>query len=521
MKLVTSPRIEQEVRDVCAIFEDGTVWLAEGYDIDVGVLTKLALLRAAGLVPPERVREVRPIGEISKAWRNARVVAEPAGDSGGREVDGRARQLVEEGLRRAAEVRASDLVFLTNETAARMYLIINGRRYQLGDAMRVEEGLAAMRIAFYVKEEGSEQTSYQERASQGFAIRDSHRLHVPEGVVAVRAERGRSEPRGQHLYMRLFYYEAVDVRGLEELGFTEAECQVLARVRGTLRGAVVIGGETGSGKSTTVAVCLERQQEEFGGTLNVVTVEDPVEYPIRGAVQTTVSTAAQGEDRGKAFAKALMHFCRINPSSGMVSEIRDAEAARQVMRFVDTGHQVWTTIHADSANGIVFRLLDFGVPPAQLCKPGNFALLMRQVLVPVLCEACRLPAKGRLPRWLERELGTSDGLFIRNPKGCYACRREAAIGDLAWRGYSRSTVVAEMIVPDEGYLEFVRERDPIGALRYWRETLGGIPVEERISALIDAGGIDPVDAVSKGMLPVKRRILRPELSMIRSGAGIE
>ena len=450
MKLITSPRIQPEVRDVCAIFDDGTVWLAEGYDMDVSVLTKLAMLRATGLIPPERVREVRPIGDIAKTWREARVVAEPAGGSGGHEVDGRARKLVEDGLRRAAEVRASDLVFLTSETTARMYLIVNGRRYQLGDAMRVEEGLAAMRVAFYVKEEGSEQTSYQERASQGFAIRDSHRLHVPEGVVAVRAERGRSEPRGQHLYMRLFYSDAVDVGGLEELGFTAAECQIMARVRGTLRGAVVIGGETGSGKSTTMAVCLEHQQEEFGGTLNLVTVEDPVEYPIRGAIQTAVSTAAQGDDRGKAFARALMHFCRINPSSGMVSEIRDEEAARQVMRFVDTGHQVWTTIHADSANGIVFRLLDFGVPPAQLCKPGNFALLMRQVLVPLLCEACRLPAKGRLPGWLERELGTSEGLFARNPRGCYACRRDAAIGDLAWRGYSKSTVVAEMIVPDEG-----------------------------------------------------------------------
>ena len=516
MRLVTSPRIDRRVRDVCAIFDDGTVWLAEGYDIDVDVLTKLALLRAAGLVPPERVREVRPIGDIAKAWREANVALEPGDEHGAREADGRARQLVEEGLRRAAEVRASDLVFLTNDTAARMYLIVNGRRYQLGDAMRVEEGLSAMRVAFYVKEEGSEQTSYQERTTQGFAIRDSNRLHVPEGVVAVRGERGRSEPRGQHLYMRLFYHDAVDVQGLEELGFTDAECQVLARVRGTLRGAVMIGGETGSGKSTTVAVCLERQQEEFGGTLNVVTVEDPVEYPIRGAVQTAVSTAAQGEDRGKAFARALMHFCRINPSSGMVSEIRDAEAARQVMRFVDTGHQVWTTIHADSANGIVFRLLDFGVPPAQLCKPGNFALLMRQVLVPVLCEACRLPAKGRLPRWLEREIETSEGLFVRNPKGCYACRREAAIGDLAWRGYSKSTVVAEMIIPDEGYLEFVRERDPIGALRYWREALGGVPVEERIAGLIDAGMVDPADAVAKGMMPAKRRPARPELSVVRS-----
>ena len=519
MKLITSPRIEQKVRDVCAVFDEGTVWLAEGYDVDVDVLTNLALLRAAGLVPPERVREVRPIEDIARAWRKTSGVGEPVPERYGLEAEGRARQLVEEGLRRAAEVRASDLVLLTDDTAARMYLIVNGRRFQLGEALRVEGGPGCH--ADRVLREGRGERADELPGKSHAGIRNSRlesparprrRGGGPRGARAFRATR--TAPVHAPLLLR-----RGACPGPEELGFTDEECRILARVRGTLRGAVMIGGETGSGKSTTVAVCLERQQEEFGGTLNVVTVEDPVEYPIRGAVQTSVSTAAQGEDRGKAFARALMHFCRINPSSGMVSEIRDAEAARQVMRFVDTGHQVWTTIHADSANGIVFRLLDFGVPPAQLCKPGNFALLMKQVLVPVLCETCRLPADGRLPRWLERELESSEGLYVRNPQGCHECRREAAIGDLAWRGYSKSSVVAEMIVPDEGYLEFVRQRDPIGALRYWREALGGVPVEERISALIDDGLIDPGDAAAKGVMPVKRRVSRPELSVIRSGAG--
>ena len=518
MRLVTSSRIEPEIRAVCALFDEGTVWLAKGYDTDLELLSKLPVLRNQGVIPETRVREVRPIEDIAKAWRDAAMVRDTDVGHTVRGVDYSARRLLEEGLRRAAEVRASDLVFLTDEAAARMYLIVNGRRYQVGDAMRADDGVAAMRAAFFVKEEGSEQTSYQERITQGFAIRDSQELRMPKSVVAVRAERGRSEPRGQHLYMRLFYYDAIAVGGLEELGFTDAECQVLARVRGTLRGAVMIGGETGSGKSTTVAVCLERQQAEFGGTLNLVTVEDPVEYPIGGAVQIAVSTAAQGEDRDQAFARALMHFCRINPSSGMVSEIRDAQAARQVMRFVDTGHQVWTTIHADSANGIMFRLLDFGVAPAQLCKPGNIALLMSQVLVPVLCEECRLPARGRLPRWLEEDIEASEGLFVRNPKGCGACRREEGVGDLAWRGYRRSVVVPELIVPDEGYLASVREHDPIGALRYWREELGGVPVEERVSVLIRTGRVDPVDAAAKGMIRARRRAVRRGGNALTGGA---
>ena len=74
--------------------------------------------------------------------------------------------------------------------------------------------------------------------------------------------------------------------------------------------------------------------EEAEGQLNVVTIEDPVEYPIPGAVQIAVPTTGSGEERGKHFRNALMHFCRVHPASGMVSEIRDADAARQVLQFI-------------------------------------------------------------------------------------------------------------------------------------------------------------------------------------------
>ena len=130
--------------------------------------------------------------------------------------------------------------------------------------------------------------------------------------------------------------------------------------------------------------------EEAEGQLNVVTIEDPVEYPIPGAVQIAVPTTGSGEERGKHFRNALMHFCRVHPASGMVSEIRDADAARQVLQFIDTGHQVRTTIHVHSANAILFRLLDMGVGTAEVCKPGNIELLMKQTLLPRLCDGCAL-----------------------------------------------------------------------------------------------------------------------------------
>ena len=125
----------------------------------------------------------------------------------------------------------------------------------------------------------------------------------------------------------------------------------------------------------------------------------------------------------------------------MVSEIRDKEAARQVMRFVDTGHQCWTTIHAGDANGIVFRLPDLGVPAELVCNVGNLALLMKQAIVTELCEGCRMPATGTLPHWLTSDLQT-DEVFVRNPEGCSKCRKGTGLAAVASSGYRRRRAVA-------------------------------------------------------------------------------
>ena len=198
-----------------------------------------------------------------------------------------------------------------------------------------------------------------------------------------------------------------------------------------------------------------------------------------------------------------MHFCRVHPASGMVSEIRDADAARQVLQFIDTGHQVWTTIHVHSANAILFRLLDMGVGTAEVCKPGNIELLMKQTLLPRLCEACALtePSGGKaVPDWLGRHLASWPQVRFRNPEGCEGCNREdrSAVAGKAWNGYARQTAIAEAIRPDAAYLSYVRQRDPAGAWDHWVDNMGGAPIGERIWALVAAGKADPFDALRKG-----------------------
>ena len=487
---VRHKRISAEFREVCAVFEDGGYWFAKSYDREPWLLSEITALQIAKAIPEESTRRIVELEEIQEAWRGADAARESA--------DEETRKL-ERVLRIAAEARASDVVIETDEVACRVFAIVNDRKLQIGEKWRAEEGRRVMRKLFYFKEQGSQQTSYQERAFQGFAVRDHEGLRLPSKVSGLRGERGPSEPAGEHMFLRLFYSDTLEKLSLEALGFEEEQRAVLERMCRTLRGAVIIGGVTGDGKSTTLATCVLLQQEFFRHELNLVTAEDPVEIRIPGAVQLAVSTAAAGSLREEAFGSALRHFCRVNPGSGMVSEIRDVEAARQVMRFVDTGHQVWTTIHAGDANGIAFRLRDLGVPVEQVCNVGNLALLMKQTIVSVLCNACKIRATGKLPEWLVADLGT-DEVFLRNTGGCSVCRRGGGVSSSAWAGYRTRRAVAEMIQPNEQYLELVRRGEPNEALEYWVREMGGIPVHWRVRKLVLQGHVDPNDALAKGMV---------------------
>ena len=505
MNLVRHKRISEWMAQVCAVFEDGQYWFAEGYEREQRLLSEIAVLRKAKVIPHESSREVVSLRDIKAIREGAHVVDEDVD-----EQTRQARRKWEEALEVAAQARASDLVLEIDEAVCRVSAIVNDRKYQIGDLWTTGEGRRAMSKVFFVKERGSQQTSYQEREFQGFALRDRTRVRMPNRVGSLRGERGPSAPAGEHMFLRLLYADSLQELSLEKLGFATDQLEVFHRQCRTLRGATIVGGVTGDGKSTTLAACMDYQQRVFEGALNVVTVEDPVEIHIPSAVQLSVSTAAKGQARDDAFGEALRHFCRINPAVGMVSEIRDKEAARQVMRFVDTGHQVWTTLHAGDANGIVFRLLDLGVPMEQVCNVGNLALLVKQTIVSVLCEACRVRARDSIPDWVAADLGT-DEVWVRSPDGCEACRKGSGVSAQAWSGYRGRRAVAEMIQPDAKYLEYVRRREPNQALRYWLEEMGGVSVHQRVRDLVLEGDVDPLDALAKGLVLGEGGVVRAGL----------
>jgi type IV pilus assembly protein PilB len=183
---------------------------------------------------------------------------------------------------------------------------------------------------------------------------------------------------GEKAVVRILDSDAAP-RSLEGLGMAPEDLAALRRLLARGEGVVISAGPTGSGKSTTLFAALSELDRD---TRNVVTLEDPVEYRLRGASQIQVDRKA-----GLGFADALRAVLRQDPDVVMVGEIRDRETAEIAMAAAVTGHLVLSTIHTTDAPGAVTRLLNMGVPPFLVA--GGLAGVVAQRLVRRVCGTCR------------------------------------------------------------------------------------------------------------------------------------
>lgn len=183
---------------------------------------------------------------------------------------------------------------------------------------------------------------------------------------------------GEKVVLRLLRKTATVVT-LEDLGMN---AQQIAAYKNSVRkshGIILISGPTGSGKTTTLYATLNLLNNK---EVNILTIEDPVEYTIEGITQVHLR-----EDIGLSFSRALRTFLRQDPDIIMLGEIRDTETAQMAIRAALTGHLVLSTIHTNSAWGIITRLLDMGIPPFLLATTINMAVAQR--LIRKLCTHCR------------------------------------------------------------------------------------------------------------------------------------
>jgi type IV pilus assembly protein PilB len=183
---------------------------------------------------------------------------------------------------------------------------------------------------------------------------------------------------GEKIVMRLLGQDASNI-DLSTLGFQEAELKHYLEAVKKPNGIILISGPTGSGKTTTLYATLRLLNDS---RRNIVTVEDPIEYTLKGINQVQLK-----EDIGLTFASALKSFLRQDPDVIMLGEIRDSETALMAIRASLTGHLVLSTIHTNSAIGTISRLIDMGVPSYLISETLNLSLAQR--LVRKLCDHCK------------------------------------------------------------------------------------------------------------------------------------
>lgn len=241
---------------------------------------------------------------------------------------------------------------------------------------------------------------------------------------------------GEKIVMRLLGKDAERIE-LQQLGLTPKQMSDYLEGVKSPSGIVLISGPTGSGKTTTLYATLKLLNKT---SKNILTIEDPIEYTLDGINQVQLK-----ESIGLDFGKVLRTFLRQDPNIIMVGEIRDQDTASAAIRLSQTGHLVLSTVHTNSAWGIVSRLVYMGIPAYLLADTLNLAIAQR--LVRLLCPDCKKSRQikpGDLPGKFKSEHAIN---HCYNPVGCEAC---------FYTGYKGRQAVYEIIPIDNELSEMIK-----------------------------------------------------------------
>lgn len=285
---------------------------------------------------------------------------------------------------------------------------------------------------------------------------------------------------GFDVVMRVLTVGEDAILNLQELGYNDAQIKILERAAQMPNGAVLIAGPTGSGKTTTVASCLQLIKEHR----KIYTIEEPVEKVVAHATQVPIN--AEHNDRG--FAHLGRAALRMDPDVMVLGEMRDEATAQVMLRAALTGHLVFSTLHTNSATAIVTRLIDMDVSPLLLADSNVLLCLVCQRLVPTLCEHCAVDVdaselhKPHLDRWYAI---FDEDLHQIKARGhdCEHCQGT---------GLSGRTIIAEVIWLDEQSREFIQQSNMLEWTKYL-EQQGFANYQSQALQLIANGVCDPLD----------------------------
>jgi type IV pilus assembly protein PilB len=344
-------------------------------------------------------------------------------------------QMVDSILSGAIASRTTDIHLEPHLQSARVRFRIDGMLYDKASIPRLMYAAVVSRVKILSSLDIAEHTKPQDGRIT-MRVRD-HEFDVRVGIT--------STAFGERVVMRLLDKTNV-LLGLDRLGIPPGQEQIIQSLIRKPHGMILVTGPTGSGKTTTLYAGLQSVND---AALNIITIEDPVEYYLEGISQIPVRPRA-----GLTFATGLRSILRQDPDVVMVGEIRDAETAKISVHAALTGHLVFSTLHTNDAAGSVVRLVDMGIEPYFITS--SLIASVGQRLMRRLCLNCKQPYGLPKDLMTELDLPADHTAPIFKPVGCQECDHT---------GYRGRLCVMEIFRMNDTIRDLVLAHKPATVLR--------------------------------------------------------
>jgi type II secretory ATPase GspE/PulE/Tfp pilus assembly ATPase PilB-like protein len=481
--------LSKDVQSLIAYFSGGEIIVSRTHKYDGRVLAFMDLLRERGMNYREPFYS--DLGLVSAIYKTY----EERLESGARQrndFDNQMQKDFVDIIARAAAQKVSDVhIEVADQTT--IYFRIDGSMQPVLE-YNSGWGESFVRAAFAsadISNSNYAQNEYQSAQKDGRTpLRGTRDLYLPAGVTSIRMQFNPIAYGTRYVVMRLLYDNPSE--GIKtEQEFGEYEQRLLMRLRSYPTGLVIVAGPTSSGKSTTLVRNMSMMLKERNYEINMITVENPVEQKIFGAHQMPVVNAMNEEQRDEKYTEALAAALRSDPDTLMVGEIRTLAAAQLTVRGALSGHNVWTTLHANSAMAALTRLLDMGIESFKLKDETLMRGLVSMRLFKKLCPHCREalsnhPEHSAYSRVMDAfgEIGLKQ-VFIKGP-GCSECNGSGTIGRIK---------AGEIIITNSEFLRIALAGNTDMAVKYWLEEMDGRTLKESAAELMLRGiiGVDELE----------------------------
>ncbi|CAI1007483.1 GspE/PulE family protein [Serratia quinivorans] len=461
-----------EARNLMCLLDNGELYAAGGYESSHWLLALMDKLRRDDYLFVVKVVGMEQIAQLYRTFSHGSK----------KESNSSRQEEVIALINKAAQRNASDIHLIVRGVTTLIKLRIDGELL-LENECSAEDGRDMCATIYQTMCDVAE-PMFNPRRSQDARLMNSalEKCGLYGGRIATRPT-----DSGLLMVIRLLYAHSQS-RELEGLGYLPAQVTSIRRMARRRVGINLLSGPTGSGKSSTLESVLKLVIALRQDKAHVLTLEDPPEYRIEGAVQTPILCEKDDDEAiNREWARSISNALRLDPDVLMCGEIRDLFSAKATFRAAMTGHAVWTTVHSNDALGSLLRLQEIGVSPALLADPSLVTGLISQMLVRTLCPQCSQPYcegsgqyKADLRQRVERCCDISQVRVLG--EGCDAC---------GGRGIAGRTVVAEVIEPTAQLMDIFFREGKNQARVYWLHQMDGKSKNHSLIALINQGRVDP------------------------------